>query len=741
MNIRKVRRIVRGLNGLSTSLIGNPYMQSDGMAYPVKESMDAITNAYQQDLQQKQNLVASKNTDLGKLRMAQKLAGTSQGFGSFLKNNAGSIGQGIDTLQNFGLFQGYKADNSSVANGVRQGYDFVADNVFKVNPVVGGWMKAAGLAGDIMSSMGMTTDQMTGFDKVMGGIPVLGNLMSIGAKKTHDFSLNKQAAEQVGGSYGGFMDLASKAQEGAGKKYSVFSSGARRMMNRKIDLANNQQNTIVDIADEAADQQAIATSMAQLNHIRAGFTLNGGLDQRYMRAAKFGAKLKRVKRINFRKQGGEIVGAINLDNWQPVITEAVEQFENGGGLEWTPVITLQDGGQVEKWDFKTWFNSIPSQYRAPQYDYQMAFNVLDKETLKNHAKDPDQFHLPSVSGIEDKDGRIPFLKLGKRGENKEVDKEFAEFYEHDRGKDFRSKYDVIYYKDRYYYVPKKFQKGGKTEELLNLAKEYYKDYDLSGINLIEDKSPRTEGNNIYISNDEDVIHELWHYLSKNKPNEKYKEFYDNLDDGRIKSLGGDLDFVKRMGDPSIFYHPSEIESRVKAAKYKSKGVNYTKDFFKALRNEDENKYGYNMRDLLHMYNDENLEKIFNLKNGGELSKGESELEETNQKNLIPEGALHAHKHHMENADNITKKGIPVIDNEGEQQAEIERNEIIFTLEVTKALENLYSKYFNENSTQKDKDEVAIEAGKLLVEEILFNTDDRTNLISKCKEGGKINGIE
>lgn len=160
----------------------------------------------------------------------------------------------------------------------------------------------------------------------------------------------------------------------------------------------------------------------------------GGYDQRYIRAAKFGAKLKRVKRINFRKQGGEIVGAINLDNWQPVITEAVEQFENGGELEWTPVITLQDGGQVEKWDFETWFNSIPSEYRAPQYDYQMAFNVLDKELLKNHAKNPNQFHLPSVSGKEDKDGRIPFLKLGKRDKNKEVNMEFTEFYENDRGK-------------------------------------------------------------------------------------------------------------------------------------------------------------------------------------------------------------------------------------------------------------------------------------------------------------------
>ena len=57
---------------------------------------------------------------------------------------------------------------------------------------------------------------------------------------------------------------------------------------------------------------------------------------------------------------------------------------------------------------------------------------------------------------------------------------------------------------------------------------------------------------------------------------------------------------------------------------------------------------------------------------------------------------------------------------------------------TKALEDLYSKYFNENSAQKDKDEAAIEAGKLLVKEILFNTDDRTNLISKCEKGGVLN---
>lgn len=105
-----------------------------------------------------------------------------------------------------------------------------------------------------------------------------------------------------------------------------------------------------------------------------------------------------------------------------------------------------------------------------------------------------------------------------------------------------------------------------------------------------------------------------------------------------------------------------------------------------------------------------------------------EIEETNQKNLIPEGALHKNKHHIEHTEGLTQKGIPVIDNDGEQQAEIELDEIIFTLEVTKKLEELY---------KEDTDESAIEAGKLLVKEILFNTDDRTGLISKCEKGGKL----
>ena len=102
-----------------------------------------------------------------------------------------------------------------------------------------------------------------------------------------------------------------------------------------------------------------------------------------------------------------------------------------------------------------------------------------------------------------------------------------------------------------------------------------------------------------------------------------------------------------------------------------------------------------------------------------------EFKEGGSVNVIPEGALHARKHHME-MDGITKKGIPVVDNDGTQQAEIENSELIIRLEVTKKLEELQKKFYDYESSQKEKDEYALEAGKLLVNEILYNTIDNTN---------------
>lgn len=126
------------------------------------------------------------------------------------------------------------------------------------------------------------------------------------------------------------------------------------------------------------------------------------------------------------------------------------------------------------------------------------------------------------------------------------------------------------------------------------------------------------------------------------------------------------------------------------------------------------------------------------KEGGSLGDSDiPEIEETNQKNVIPEGALHKNKHHMEHAEGLTKKGIPVIDDDGEQQAEIEHSEIIFTLEVTKKLEEYYKIFYSDDATNKEKEQAALDAGKLLVYQILENTEDRTGLIDSCKKGGTL----
>ena len=104
------------------------------------------------------------------------------------------------------------------------------------------------------------------------------------------------------------------------------------------------------------------------------------------------------------------------------------------------------------------------------------------------------------------------------------------------------------------------------------------------------------------------------------------------------------------------------------------------------------------------------------KNGGEL-------------NIIPEGALHKNLHHMENDENITKKGIPVIseDEDGKivQNAEIERSEIVLRLSLTQKLEKMLKKY-NLDISQKEKDDVATKAGQILVDELLNKTIDNTN---------------
>lgn len=107
-----------------------------------------------------------------------------------------------------------------------------------------------------------------------------------------------------------------------------------------------------------------------------------------------------------------------------------------------------------------------------------------------------------------------------------------------------------------------------------------------------------------------------------------------------------------------------------------------------------------------------------------------------EKNVIPVGALHKNKHHIEEIrpeleGQITEKGIPVVSSDVTENvtqfAEVEAGEITFTKTVTDQLEEFYKKYKEDES-----DELAIELGKFLVEQILHNTVDKDKIIKKTE---------
>lgn len=145
-----------------------------------------------------------------------------------------------------------------------------------------------------------------------------------------------------------------------------------------------------------------------------------------------------------------------------------------------------------------------------------------------------------------------------------------------------------------------------------------------------------------------------------------------------------------------------------------------------------NQHGYNTEVFNDINNLQSIQYIGNcisellgtrsFKSGGKLDM-----------NIIPEGALHKNKHHLEEVNpelegTITEKGIPVITTDGEQKAEIEKEEIVFKKSTTEQLEEYYDQYNN----SKD-DSIAIECGKFLVEEILKRTEDRTGLLKTVSD--------
>ena len=495
--------------------------------------------------------------------------------------------------------------------GFENTWDTASTLAMKFGPLgkaVGGGMKAAKLVSDLT-----------------------GSIFGI---KTQDFAKDMATLETVGGSYGGSSALIADAANKAGKKYGLFGLGAKRRANKLIDRARIQQYAMQGIADDARDLNSIRSYMDPY-YLQYESDMSGGYDQRYMHVAKLGGTLTLNRGTalqnslleSFKKGGtiefkAEITGIEVYDSWEPVIDfDEISLLKEGGSIK-QPEIEVIETNTVQK-------SVIPDGALHKNKHNLDKVGVDDKEMTKKG--------IPVVDNNGEQQAEIELNEIIFTLEvTKELEKRYKEYYEDDTKQSRKDELaleagkllwkEIIYNTDDRTGLIDTLKHGGsitksKENNTYQDAIDFYKNlgYTPQNYEFIKSSDLRTEGNKLYVNTDEDAVHELWHFISKNIPDERFQEFYKDLSDSKVSELGGDLKFVNRTGNPQEFYDPSELLARLFAAKYKTQGNSYTKEFFKNARS-NETKYGYNFRDLLHMYNDDNLVKLFSFKLNNEYKK-------------------------------------------------------------------------------------------------------------------------
>ena len=456
--------------------------------------------------------------------------------------------------------------------------------------------------------------------------------------KSQAFAEDKGTLGTVGDFYMGSTAMIKDAADKAGKRYGLFGLGARNRANKLIDRARIQQYAMQGIADDARDLNSIRSYMDPY-YLQYESDMSGGYDQRYMHAAKLGGTLTLNRGTalqnslleSFKKGGtiefkAEITGTEVYDSWEPVIDfDEISLLKEGGSIK-QPEIEVIETNTVQK-------SVIPDGALHKNKHNLDKVGVDDKEMTKKG--------IPVVDNNGEQQAEIELNEIIFTLEvTKELEKRYKEYYEDDTKQSRKDKLaleagkllwkEIIYNTDDRTGLIDTLKHGGsitksKENNTYQNAIDFYKNlgYTPQNYEFIKSSDLRTEGNKLYVNTDEDAVHELWHFISKNIPDERFQEFYKDLSDSKISELGGDLKFVNRTGNPQEFYDPSELLARLFAAKYKTQGNSYTKEFFKNARS-NETKYGYNFRDLLHMYNDDNLVKLFSFKLNNEHKKDNME---------------------------------------------------------------------------------------------------------------------
>lgn len=619
---------------------------------------------------------------------------TSGQVGSLIGGAADTLSGASDMI--FGKKMGSDGPNADITQGIDSAYNAASDMMMKVNPMVGGIMKAAGFVGDTLNKVGGGTDGMTKTDAVMNSAPM--TVLTLGlngflGSKTNTMARNEEAFAQVGSSYGGTGSVVDDALTKAGKKYGALSRKAMNKANSEIFEADRQQSIMSSIAGNAQDSFAIRNSMSAINGNRQVFAMQGGYDQSSIRVGRHGMifselknAIKEAKRINFPNESDDNI----FTHYVSTLPEYQQSDENYNVKRY--------------WEL----NGKPKDFKE----------AVDKRMFT--FEDDGLWHANSVAYNSDTD-EYEFMKAS----NHPTLQFELDWYNSDdpEAVKFRNDYELQKTEPYYKYVKRKNTNSTKSkdkkqrtlEELIAYAKK-------ENPRFIQRMSEPVR--DIDLGNGMRGTHRLA-WGTTDKPNEAivYPEIFENENGELVYDPEGAYENA-RKGDVLIMT-PEEAE--LFTTEYKKGWPQFFQQFKEGgtLINSIQLKE-IDINNISSEFKETELKEI-------DIDNILPEFKEGGKFNIIPEGALHARKHNID-AEGITKKGIPVVseseDGKLEQQAEIERNEIIFRLEVTQKLEELRKKFESSEYTQSQKDEFALEAGKLLTYELLENTVDNTGLLDQ-----------
>ena len=415
-----------GLNAAGQA-IGNIPGQAGKIGQQVLGAAGSVKNAW---------------SNLSEISTLQK-AGV-EGLGKAKAGNIAAIGGAVADLAS--SFLPEKTEYAGTKGGITQTmdtvYDGISDAAMSFGPIgmmVGGIMKGGKLLGGVMNSVGGGTDGMTTTDAILGSsflnLTPIGLINGFGGQKAETITKNDLAFEQVGASYTGTGRSVDDALQKSGKKYGLFSSGARKDANEEILEARRQQSIMSDIANNAMDRFSIRNSMAAINGNRRRFHMQGGYDQSAVRVGRNGMTiqdLQRAKRINSAtkyQKGGKVV----------------DPFESY--LQTLPE-NQRDSTQFRVKDY--WeFNGKPKNF--DEAVFRGMFTQFE-----------DGWHANSVAE-NPKTGEIEFMKSSSHPSiQKELD-----WYESDDASEFRSQYELQKTEPYFKYVkrkgtdsPQSFKEGG-----------------------------------------------------------------------------------------------------------------------------------------------------------------------------------------------------------------------------------------------------------------------------------------